>query len=88
MYKATSKNSVITENTTIIPDGYSQILLKNIGECDCSVNDNIPLPAGDTFSWENDPCIEISENTLVRFTGTESVKKVLVVKMYFKKGNK
>lgn len=85
MYKATSKNSVITENTVIIPDGYSQILLKNIGECDCSVNDNIPLPAGDTFSWENDPEIVIDENTFVRFVGIEDVKKVLVIKTYFKK---
>lgn len=85
MWKTTSKNQVITENQNLQPDGYSQLLLKNIGDCDCTVNDNIPLPAGDTFSWENDPGIVIDETTFVRFVGDGLVKKVLVVKTYFRK---
>ena len=85
MWKTTSKNQIITENTSIQPDGYSQILLKNIGDCDCTVNDNIPLAVGETFSWENDPGIVIDENTFVRFVGAGAVKKVLVLKRYFKK---
>lgn len=86
MYKATSKNQIITENSNIQPDGYSQLLLKNIGDCDCTVNDNIPLPAGDTFSWDNEPEIVIDETTSVRFIGEGEVKRVLVLKIYFKKG--
>lgn len=86
MYKATSKNQIITENTYIQPDGYSQLLLKNIGDCNCTVNDNIPLPAGDTFSWDNEPEIVIDETTSVRFIGEGTVKRVLVLKIYFKKG--
>ncbi len=85
MWKTSTKNQVINENTSVQPDGYSQILLKNIGDCDCSINDNIPLPAGETFSWENDPGIVIDENTFVRFTGAGLVKKVLVIKIYYKK---
>ena len=84
MYKATTKNNVITENTTIITDGFSCITLKNIGADAAKINDNIPLAAGSSYVWDNHPNVTIDENTSVRFDGVEVSKKVLIIRTYFK----
>ena len=85
MFKATSKNNIITENTAILADGFGSITLKNIGVDAAVINDNIPLAAGSSFGWDNHPDVVIDENISVRFAGVDASKKVLVLKTYFKK---
>lgn len=81
-FKQTTKSEIISENKEISHDGYSSIILKNIGECEALINNNIPLDEGETFSQINEPYVEIDENTQVRFTGVEADKRVLVVYIY------
>lgn len=83
MYKATKKNSIITRNTEIKKDDYSELIVKNIGETSLTVDDNIILLPGEDFSWQCLPGTIIDQNTLLTFTGT-GTNKALVVFIYFK----
>ena len=83
-YSVTTKNSVQTTNVYIRPDGFSSILLKNIGADIAYINDNIPLAPGSSFSFDNQPYVTMGENTDIRFNGVDANRKVLVVKSYFK----
>lgn len=83
-YKSNKKNNVVSENSNITADGYSSIFLQNIGDCDVMIDDNIPLSPGDSFKYGERPDVVIDDSTSVRFTGAGLVKKVLVIKTYFK----
>jgi len=85
-YTVTTKNNVITSNQAIRPDGFSSILLKNIGADAVLINDNIPLAPGSAFSFDNQPYVTIGENTDIRFAGVDPSQKVLVIKSYFTEG--
>lgn len=84
MFKTTSKSQVLTESGTVEKNGYTSIELTNIGTDDATVNENIPLPAGGSYSWQNYPGVIIDENTSVRFKGVEDDKRVLVQMFYIK----
>jgi len=84
MFGVTTKNNVLIANSSIKPDGFSSILLKNIGDCDVTINDNIPLAPGSVWSFDNQPYVFVDEFTTIRFVGTGTTPKVLVVKSYFK----
>jgi hypothetical protein len=84
MYKASSRNNIITENAPILSDGFGSITIKNIGDDAAVINDNIPLSAGSSFVWENHPNVIIDETIYVRFAGVEALQKVLVFKTYYK----
>lgn len=83
MNKARSNNFVVSENSSVKPAGFSQILLKNIGLCQALINDNIPLEPGTTYSFECDPGIVIDESTFIRFTGADTDKRVLVITIFY-----
>lgn len=84
MYKATSKNGVITQNKNIPADGYSEIVIKNIGDSAVTIDDNIPLAPGESFNWNVDAPNVIDQIIFVRFVGAEANKKVLWVKTFYK----
>lgn len=81
-YKAKSKTKVIVDNEQHQSNGYSSIILVNIGDCDALVNDNIPLLPGDKWDFINQPDVLIDESTNVRFTGAGLDKRVLVEMIY------
>ena len=83
-YLATTKNNIITSNTAILPDGFASIYFKNIGTDNLIINDNIPIESGQAFSFDNHPNVIIEENISLRFTDSNTDKKVLVIKTYFK----
>lgn len=83
-YKATTKNNIITENTSILADGFSCIFFKNTGIDPVYINDNIEIKAGSSFGFDNLPYVAIGENTTVMFANSNVDKRLLVVKTYFK----
>jgi hypothetical protein len=83
-YKATTKNNVMSTNTTILADGFSSLLMKNIGTDTVYINDNIEIKAGSSFGFDNLPYVAIGENTTVMFANSNVDKRLLVVKTYFK----
>ena len=83
-YIATTKNNVYTKNETILADGFSSILMKNTGVDTVYINDNILIAPGSTFGFDNMPYVTIGENISVMFGGTDTDKKLLVIKTYFK----
>lgn len=84
MYKATTKNNLITENTTILADGFSSLFFKNTGADNVNINGNILIAPGSSFSFDNLPYVQIDEHTQVIFEGI-AVQKLLVIKTYFQK---
>lgn len=83
-YKATTKNNIITENTSILADGFSCIFFKNTGIDPVYINDNILITTGSSFAFDNMPYVTIGEPTTVMFGGIDANKKLLVIKTYFK----
>lgn len=83
-YKATTKNNIITENTSILADGFSCLFFKNTGTDTVYINDNIEIKAGSSFGFDNLPYVAIGENTTVMFANSNVDKRLLVVKTYFK----
>lgn len=83
MYKATTKNNIITESSAILPDGFASISIFNKGDDTVFVNDNIEIEPGASFGFENPPYAVIDENTDIRFD-TVVNPKVLIIKTYFK----
>lgn len=84
--KARTLNEIITENKTVNPLNYSQIILLNLGDTAATINDNIPLPPGGQYSFDVDAPIIIDEATNIRFStdsGTE--KKILCLTVYYTK---
>ena len=80
----TTKNNVLTDNGIIRADGFATILFKNIGTDVVYINDNIPIAAGSSFVFDNQPYVVIDESFSVKFAGVEISKKLLVIKSYFK----
>ena len=83
-YSVTTKNNVLTTNTPIQADGFSSLFLKNIGFDAVLINDNIPLAAGSSFSFDNLPYVTIDEVTSIRFANVDLSQKVLIIKSYYK----
>ncbi|MFT3753681.1 MAG: hypothetical protein QM800_12685 [Paludibacter sp.] len=83
MYKATTKNSVISQPEVITPDGFASIFFKNLGADVAFVNDNIPVLPGSTFGFDNLPNVIIGEPMAVKFANVEADQRVLVIKTYF-----
>ena len=75
---------IIINSLTLVPDGYSCISFQNIGECDATILDNIPLSVDDPERcFKNDPGQIISCHIPVLFANTEESKKILIVKTYY-----
>lgn len=83
-YTTTKRTLILSDNTRIEADGFSSIQLTNLGADECRVDDNIPLPAGASYTWENHPNVIISDAVFVRFEKAELDRKVLVQLYYFK----
>ena len=83
-YSATTKATVQCNNTSIQPDNFSCIIIRNIGTDSAIINGNIPLPPGRSYNFSNRPNVIISEQTDLRFLDMESDKKLLVELRYFK----
>ncbi|MDO9152337.1 MAG: hypothetical protein Q7U47_01285 [Paludibacter sp.] len=82
-YKTTTDSMVVTGNKRVNSKNYTSIELTNIGLDDATVNGNIPLPAGASYSWANDPDVVIDSDTDIIFAGVAANKKVLVQMFYF-----
>lgn len=81
-FKTTSKPKIYTENIQIQPDGFSSIIIQNIGACAIRIKDNIDLVRNQRYIFRNDPSCIIDEVTNIRFTGIESDKRVFVETIY------
>ena len=82
MYKTRSTTEVITANNTLINDKFNSIYIKNQGDDDVRVFDNILLTPGESFNWSNNPDVIITDNVQIAFAGVEVDKKVCVMKIY------
>ena len=82
-YTATTKNNVLSANQNIQPDGYASLFMKNTGTENVTINDNIVIAPGSSFSFDNLPYVTIGENTSVRFSIDDATPKLLVIKTYF-----
>jgi len=80
-FKSITRNGVITENTTILADGFGSISLMNLGTAVVTIDDNIPLNAGSQFAYDNHPLVKIGQNISIRFAN-EGTKKLLFIKTY------
>lgn len=84
-FSTTKRTLILSDNTRIEADGFTSIQLTNIGADECRVDDNIPLPTGASYTWDNDPYVVIQDSIYVRFQKTETDRKVLVQLYYFNK---
>lgn len=75
---------IITENSSIDPDGFSTIEFENIGSDDATIFDNVPLLTS-SFSrkFEHRPGEIFSNSIKIKFSENSPDKKVLVTKTYF-----
>lgn len=87
MFKATTKNTLITESLSILPDGFTSISIFNKGEDVLFVNDNIEIEPGSSFAFENQPYVIIDESTHLRFNTTIH-PLALILKTYYKQVRK
>lgn len=83
-FRQTTKSFIVDNNKVIKQEHYSSIQLTNLGTCQATVNDNIPLEPGAVWALSNEPYVEIAEDTLVRFTGVEVDKRILVEQVFNK----
>jgi len=83
-YSATTKATVQCNNTSIQPDNFSCIIIRNIGDDSAIINGNIPLAPGEVYDFTNRPNVIITEQTDLRFLDMESSQKLLVELRYFK----
>lgn len=81
-YKSRSTTEVITVNKTLINDRFTSIFLKNQGEGDVRVFDNILLVPGESFSWNNEPDVVITDNVQIAFSSVGVDNRILVMKIY------
>jgi hypothetical protein len=81
MYYQNSINKIITNNEIIKPDGFSSYYIKNTGEDNLRVNDNILLEKYETYSVMNMPDVIINEKISIVFTSFVS-PKALIIKYY------
>ncbi len=83
-FKVNYRTEIVSESTTIIPDGYTSIEFENIGEDDAALMDLIPLnPANKARTFTNVPPDIISERMKLSFGGKSESRKVLVIKTYY-----
>ena len=82
MYKTRSTTEVITENKTLINDKFNSIYIKNQGDDNCRIFDNILLTPGESFNWSNNPDVIITDNVQIAFEGVEVIKQVCVMKIF------
>lgn len=83
-FKVNYRTDIISENTTIVPDGYTSIEFENIGEDDANLMDLIPLnPANRPRTFTNVPPDTISERMKLSFAGKSQSRKILVIKTYY-----
>lgn len=79
-----TSNSVVTDATSIAPDGYGSLLIKNTGDDTLYINDNIELLPGSKFIFDNPPYVIINEHTDIKFQGFATFKQALFIKSYYK----
>lgn len=73
-----------TEGCVIKPDGFSCICFQNIGATNAILLDHIPLlPDGAERNFRNEPEQIISTDITLRFTETNKIRKILIVKTYY-----
>lgn len=84
-YKVSYKVETITENTTIICDGFSCISFENQGEGGAMLNDVAVLPPYSQIKrfFNEDPENKIDSYFNVSFTDPEASNNVLVIKAYY-----
>jgi len=88
-YKATTKRQLLVENKPIMSDGFSCIIVKNVGESVVTVYDVITLKPDESWVFDNQPYVIIDEDINVIFTSEiGKADKVLVVKTYFEEAKK
>lgn len=82
-YETKTKSTSYTDNTVIIPDGYTSLIFVNTGNDTVFVNDNIPVLASTTLKITNPPDTEFKEDIRIRFEGTGSSRKISVMRIYY-----
>ena len=83
-YIATTKRLFQTENKPIMKDGFSSIIIKNVGETSVVIHDVIELVPGASWVFENQPYVTIDENINVTFIDeVGKTNKIMIVKTYF-----
>jgi hypothetical protein len=83
-FKINYKTEVLTENTTVVPDGYCSIEFENIGDDGATLMNDIPLSPGNRArSFVNVPPDVIKEKMKLAFAGKSENRKVLVIKTYY-----
>jgi hypothetical protein len=82
-FTTTTKSNHINKNSVITPDNFTSIQITNIGTADAVINDNIPLPAGASWTWENKPYVIIKSEISVKFKTDDAGKDLLIQKFFF-----
>lgn len=83
-YNAETKRQLLTENKPVMSDGFSCIIIKNVGASTVTVHDVIELKPSESWIFDNQPYVQINENINIVFTPeVGKTDKVLIVKTYF-----
>ena len=83
-YSGTTKRLLQTENKPIVKDGFSSIIIKNVGETSVVIHDVIELVPGASWIFENQPYVKIDENINVTFIDeVGKSNKIMIIKTYF-----
>ena len=83
MYRATLKQTIVTNNEIIKPDGFGTWEVINYGTNSVVVNDAITLSAGERFKLELMPNVIFDSLIQIKFEPTANgTSKVAVLKLY------
>jgi hypothetical protein len=88
--KVRYETEIITGNAVIVQKGFSSLCLRNLGDDDSTILNNIPIKAHevgsayyDEFILINRPGEVIAQNIPVKFAGAAADQRLLVIKTYY-----